>query len=181
MDKKLYWFKEWLSMAEMFNITVDAENRDPYYWSTTTTQILHEVSLSQRNQAEERGRLTTTHDLYCNINRIQFPNYILDTNSIHKISTIFKARGGLLPLNSNRFMGKDDSRCDICNLRETENTFHVIAICPIYTEIRKLFYNKSSLTMSETLDELNGKDWERLYQFLKSVISYRCKIINEFE
>ena len=100
-------------------------------------------------------------------------------NSVENISVIFKARGELLRLAYRPYESGAESLCTLCNLHETEDVKHFVAVWPILRELRVAYFGKPVLCASELERLLNGEDWLRLCGYLKHALSYREKILEE--
>ena len=120
------------------------------------------------------------HDLYGRV-RHDIPPFLGLQKSAHMSGTIIKARGGLLNLNANSFKLNTPFICTICNLKEAEDTYHLIGVCPAYSNVRVQCFSKSYLTLDEVLNILNGENVESLYKYLMMSLKYRNLILNEFD
>ena len=96
---------------------------------------------SKRVHNIERARSSRNHDLYSQLN-FDIDPYMFQKHSLKHVTLLFKARGGLLPLNANPFIRSFTSTCTLCNLNSLEDTFHVIGLCPIYGSLRLQFFDK---------------------------------------
>ena len=72
-------------------------------------------------------------------------HYITDKNNFQLIKTIIKARCNVLNLNCKAWE-HENTECHMCNLNEEENIGHFIAICPILSELRRLYFGQSKLS-----------------------------------
>ena len=107
-------------------------------------------------------------------------NPYLDINDRTKVVYIFKIRTDLLLLNGTRFSGQDQLLCTLCNRKEIEDIEHFIAKCPILSEIRTFYFEKSNLNHNEFLNILNGvndTNWNKLYLYVKEALDYRKEFI----
>lgn len=106
-------------------------------------------------------------------------SYFGNNESVNKISTIFKTRGELLPLNFIPHRPDLPIQCSMCNLNTREDIMHFVGICPLLKEIRKLYLGKAIFTTEEVIYLLNGNDWSALFKFVKSALRYRNQILRE--
>jgi len=107
--------------------------------------------------------------------------YLQNCCTLNEIRYIFKARSDMLPLNCKLWFPNSNHKCTLCNLKEDENLFHFIAICPILKEFRLRYLNFSYLDETQFIHVLDGLfGWKNLAYFVKSALSYRNELISEF-
>lgn len=88
-------------------------------------------------------------------------------------SVIIKVRTSLFSLNDVTWRTVKEKLCTICNLRENENIYHILRVCPTYNHYRRYYYGTTLLSESEILNILNGLNWMDLYLFIVNCIKYR--------
>ena len=176
--KDIYWASKLKSTCSEFDIVFDLSETSciSNELQVMITDNIIEKDFENHKNTAKRFQF---HDAYTNLSYM-FPEYFSDLNSQYMMSLIFKARGGLLILNARAFHSNSVSICTICNRNELENTFHFIAVCPIFSYERTLRFGKPILTISEFYGILNGENFLNLYYFLKNSTNYRNLIINEF-
>jgi len=175
LDKKLFWAKGWETLYERYGMSMITDTID---LASQHKEILNCISKDLRENFIENAQNSLHHDLYASLNHHVPP--FLNLQHTTQISLIIKARGGLLNLNANVFRREPPFDCTICNMRQPENTYHLVGECPIYGPIRRQFLGNHFLTIDEVCEILNGKNFENLFNFLTSALKYRNLIINEF-
>lgn len=174
-----FWAKDWYKIFNDADINLNFFDQN-INWNEIHTQIIK--SLKKKHWDEHINQASTSqfHDEYHNLKYSNVPRYFDDRNSVNMVSLICKTRGGLLNINARAFKMNTNGICTICNLDESENTFHFIARCPIYKQARKKYFGKVELTKEEFYARINGQDYESLYKYLSYSIEYRKHIVNEF-
>ncbi|XP_073842692.1 uncharacterized protein [Musca autumnalis] len=176
LEKNISWAKVWSELCQDLNLH-PTNNGLPLciYWKEIIVALNRKENLDFTSAAKN----SQFHDLYSQLNYDVIPK-LLSNFSGRASSLIIKARGGLLDLNSKAFRNSYGDICSICNTNEKENTFHFIGYCPIFNEFRKIYFNKITLNINETLNVLNGTNLSSLYLYLERCINYRKLIINNF-
>ena len=176
--KKTYWYTNWVMLCNQVG-----ENFDFQIWRSNMFQyhsnILQLIKANDTYKFIQSAKNSLHHDMY-SILQYNGPQYFSDNLTAYCISMIFKARGGLLFLNGNLFQNTVSPLCTICNLDEVENTAHLIGKCPIYSDMRFLYFGKRLLTYDEVINILNGRNYMQLYKYLMNCLNYRKLIISEF-
>jgi len=144
------------------------------------TAIIENVSSNHTLRCAESARRSLNHDLYKDLSYSIQP-YCFELQSLHMINIFFKARGGLLQLNSNPFIRTATNLCTICNMNAEEDTFHIIGVCPIYRGMRQLYLGKPQLSLDEVITFLNSQNPKPLCGFLTRCLKYRKLILDEFD
>ena len=175
--RKTFWYKKWLLLSEQMGIQINFEtwriNMQPYQMN-----LLEIIKSNEFYNFVQCARNSIHHDMYSNL-QYNVDQYFSDKHSAHFISIIFKARGGLL-LNNHIFQTMEVPLCSICNLNESENTTHVIGICPIYGNMRYIYFGKRVLSNDEVCEILNGNNFLELYRYLSKCLNYRKLILSEY-
>ena len=171
----IYWVKKWNNIFIEFNLNLDFN---------LPLNTLHQSLIDKINQKDfethtNSALMSQFHDEYPNLN-FTFPRYFNDSNTQYMMSLIFKARCGLLNINCRAFQTNTIGICTLCNLDQPENTFHFIAICPIFSYERNIRFGKTTLSQTEFYRILNGENFVNLYMFLSNSLNYRNLIVNEF-
>lgn len=177
IENEVYWAKEWKNMTTSIGYEFDF-SYDIKVWKKHQSNILEKLIYKQWSCNVDRAKASTHHDAYPSLQYTNLPNYFADQNPIEMISLLFKARGGLLDLNARAFTSNTTENCTLCNRDECDNTFHLVASCPIFKSYRKQYLGKELLSLYEFTDYLNGKNYEFLYLYLKMSLKYRKLIIN---
>jgi len=178
INKKISWANHWSELYSEYDLNSD-------YFEQLALQIklpslLEAITNKENIQLIERAKLSQFHDAYWCLDHT-VPPIIFSELDTRATSLIFKARGGLLDINAKAFKKNTDGTCTVCNLNETENTFHFIAVCPLYKRIRQRYLGSAILCYDEFLEVMNGKDYSKLYLYLLESLKYRNLIINEYQ
>lgn len=176
--RNTFWSKEWRRLSEKYGLQLDLNNVQNI--ECTTGIILQKLSIHYQADFETEARNSVLHDEYKNLDYTVGKMYMNDSTPIHKIMTIFKARGGMLNVNSRAFQRNTVGLCSLCNMDEPETTYHFIAVCPVLREFRKQHFNVSILSRESYLEYLNGKNFDQLYNFVKYASKYRNILVHEF-
>jgi hypothetical protein len=176
IKKETLWFAEWKRLASEHGITL-ADRKD---WKFQTNNILKAIEINTRNQYLDHLNASKNSWFY---SKLQFnmgnKNYITDKNNMRFIRTIIKTRCNVLNLNYKSWK-TENTNCSLCNLKEEENIGHFLAICPILSEIRRLYLGKSKLSEEEFFNYLNGENWIQLFNFINKALIYRQELVDEF-
>lgn len=176
ISQKVYWAEEWESLCQNINFTPDNTNTPiSTHWKTI-------LNLLKRKSHEDNiiaALNSQFHDLYSVLDFNVTPLLASDFSS-RSTSLIIKARGGLLDIKARSFKNNTVGICTMCNLDETENTWHFIGVCPIYKEFRLQCLGKTMLSKSEVICILNGSNFSSLCKYLEISLKYRKLIMNEF-
>lgn len=177
LEKKTYWAEEWLNISRTLQYSSDNSNRP---LCAESKQILNLLCVMERNDAIVKAKSSQFHDLYSHLNYDISSHYYAPRWSTRATSIIIRARGGLLNINARAFKSNTIGLCTICNLDQSENTFHFIGVCPIYNNTRLRYFGKVTLDANDVIDLLNGQNFRSLYNYLENCIKYRNLILNEF-
>lgn len=178
---RILWVEEWVSLAQAceydFSPIIDMDRlelENLYGLLAKVDELLWKNMILEARSSQHRYLYKTlSFDLGSS------NGYFNDSNSIQKISLIFKARGELLPLNYMPHVQVNSDICGMCNLGVRENVEHFLAICPMLYEIRRLCFNSNTLYPHQVNSLLNGSDWGSLALFINKALIYRSKILNE--
>lgn len=177
ISHKIYWAEEWQSIFESVGMEINLENSQT--WQASHRDALLSLKYKEWNEHVGSARGGQFHDEYHNLEYVEVPNYFSDRYS-SIIKMIFMTRGGLLDLNARAFKYHTDGICTICNLDASENTFHFIAVCPVFSNYRRRFLGGSTLQREQFLNLLNGQNYESLHKYLVNAYRYRKLIITGF-
>jgi len=167
-----FWAKDWVVLCETYQINITG-----LFWASKASHdiILERILYTERVKLIEDAKGSCFHDMYNRLSHdgqsllaLNFPSNVT--------SMLIKARGGLLNINARAFKDHTDGRCTICNLNATENTLHIIGICPIYAYIRNSYFGVGTLNENEVINILNGQNYIALYNYLSEVLKYRAPI-----
>jgi len=176
--QKTFWAIRWFSLYNSANITVPL-NLFSARLSEDHENIIQHNFLNHSLQCIAQARSSQNHDLYGQLDYDIVP-YCFGQLPLYFISLFFKARGGLLHLNTHPFASVNTRICTICNLNIAEDIFHVVGVCPIYNNMRLFYLGSNQLSLSETKSLLNSPDPKPLCEFLLLALKYRNLILNEF-
>jgi len=172
------FFEKWDSMFHENGIHFDFEN--PAQWKAAQEELLRKIDDSTREHFIQQAQQSNVRIYYRQLNfNLSELNYFNDKFSIATISLIFKARYEILPLNFMPHRNSPNQACSLCNWERKEDVYHFIAQCPILREIRHDCWNRTTLTLEETINILNGEDWSKLNTYLTRSLLYRKRIHNE--
>lgn len=178
IELRIFWFVEWERWLEILNLPLDINDH-----RTLKIQVqnlaLHIQEHIRRN-LKEVARQGVHHDLYNQL-RYEAPiKYFSKERDMNSIRMIFRARGGLLHLNTRPWCNSESMLCSLCNMSEPEDLCHFIGICPILKSFRMQFFGKHPLNKDEIVEIMNGKDWNALQSYLKTAYAYRHSLVAEF-
>lgn len=173
----VFWAREWVNLCNVVHFS-PPDNDSPVclYWK----EILSLLVIQERNNFTIDASNSQFHDLYSQLDYSVTPSLTTEF-SARATSLIIRARGGLLDLNARCFKNNTNGICTICNMHESENTFHFIGICPIYGELRRRHFGHIFLDYNEVINILNGNDFNSLYLYLESCLKFRNLIMKEFD
>lgn len=177
--KMTYWAESWVQIFDSVGMKLDffGERVD---WVDAHTKVIELLKAKHYNEHISQARMSQFHDQYGVLQHKDTPDYFRGDMGLAAISMIFKARGGLLNINARAFKNNTMGYCTICNLDEAENTYHFIAVCPIYKAIRRRWLRKDELSKAEFLCVMNGSSYASLSKYLIHALHYRNLIVNEF-
>lgn len=174
----VFWFPHWSELYRSSGLSLLDES-----WRIDIRDhhklILETLQIKEYENFVNSARNSRLHDLYPTL-QFDVDPYFRDGNSPYMVSLIFKARGGLLNLNTHIFNSHSSNLCSLCNCNAIENTYHLIGSCPIYASYRLQFFGNRILSTAEVNAILNGLDYSQLYKFLLSALKYRKLILSEF-
>lgn len=182
IKRKCFWFSEWSKLADEINVSIRNDSINEEYWTGKKFQILEGLRNLQIMQDTERAQ-NSSHGIYGHLKHDIGFKYFTDGISRSKISWIFKARGGLIYLNSSNQREEARRECTLCNLRAEENIVHFLGFCPILKEIRLKHFKKNTLQFTEICSILNNEvmnGWERLFAYAKEAWFYRRMLVEEY-
>lgn len=149
-------------------------------WKSKVLEILNISHYKERLEAESKARSSEHRVIYplLQYNLLE-PNTSYLSLPVQVISTIIKARCELLSLNYLPHRTDLPEMCTLCNSRQINSVPHFIGKCTIFSEYRRIYFNKSVLSDIEIVNLLNGLDWMKLYNYITEAYNYRRRIINE--
>lgn len=181
LRNNIFWAERMNELGTDFDIRfendVSAEE-----WLSRGSLLLQQMKTNINLQMHEKA-LNSRSRFYKYLNLSKGVNYINNKNNLTQISTIFKTRCDILPLNGNKFDISENRTCSLCNTREDENLIHFMAKCPILREFRIRHLGKNYLNENEVINILNGEipnGWEKLYNYVNTALNYRKSILEEF-
>lgn len=176
--KNVYWVAEWRNLHTELGINMPSRNtfNSP---SEHFNDVLKCLEASQHQSHLESAKNSQNHDLYPALQHEKV-QYFSNQKDAYLVGLVFKARGGLLNLNARAFRSVPVGPCSICNTNLTEDTYHLIGVCPIYKNTRLKNFGKKELSVQEVKDILNGNNFIFLYEFLVRSLHYRTLLLNEF-
>lgn len=181
MKHKHFWAKEWSRLGQMceHNLVIHLSERSKL--KDDLSSIMQKLDQLQRNQFIQMARNSTSRILYSSLNHnLCDLNYFRDEFSYKKISFLFKLRTETIYLNGSPYSSNDSPVCSICNMNQKEDCFHFISVCPIFSRIRETYLGRKTFSMVQTVDLLNGSNWDALYNYSLEAYKYRLLILNEF-
>lgn len=178
IDRKIFWYVEWERWLEICNLPLDASNHR--IMKLQIHNLLIHIQEYSLNNLKEVARQGVHHDLYNQLSYETPREYFSNERDMYSIRMIFRARGGLLHLNTGPWSGSESMLCSLCNLSEPEDLSHFIGVCPILKMYRMKFFGKLVLSKDEIIEFLNGKDWDSLQNYLKKAYAYRNFLVTEY-
>lgn len=178
LAKRELYIKEWELLAQEHDYRLDLKLENIGIWRDQLYGLLKLIDEEGWKHAINTAKNSLHRNVY---NILEYGlgenNYFKIDLPLNKISTIFKTRGELLSLNYIPHKETETTICTLCNHGAVEDTIHLIAVCPIFKEIRNAHFRKTSLTYDEAIRYLNGYNWIVLADYIKEALSYRKKII----
>lgn len=178
INANIYWYAEWSNWAESLDVPLDIDNTVSIRGQVN--DLLENLHLKNLQVMVEAARQGVHHDLYNQLNYGGLGSYFADGMDIRTIRVIFRARGGLLQLNTRSWGRAERMVCSLCNLNEPEDMFHFLGICPILKQFRLRFFGSRVLGRKSVIDILNGRNWTALYEYIKVAYKYRQALVDEF-
>lgn len=180
VQRKVVWFKKWFELANEIGSNLTLDITSPQTWLNELHELLNQLHVQNLHRYHSEACSSSARVCYPVLNHfLSDKSYFNRNYSIHKISTICKIRGELWQLNYMAHRPDLPSYCSLCNLREHETVIHFLGKCPILREIRKVYFGVVELNINEVYEILNGKDWNKLYNYCLEAFKYRYKIVNE--
>ena len=176
IEHNISWAKEWHNICNVINFESPNNNLYICYFAN---EILEQIRIYEYRNYKSNAYNSQFHDLYSKL-EYNVSSLLVDF-SPRASSLIIRARGGLLNINGRAFRNNTDGNCTICNMCESENVFHLIGICPVFNNYRKIYFGNFQLNLNDVIDLLNGKCFKLLYLYLESCLKYRQLIISEYE
>jgi len=175
--RNTFWAESWTNLCVEVGIDTDSLSGLPMLQADSN--VLTRLKEIERQKYLDSAKQSTLHDMYSRLNHDK--NDLIYGNLSAKVSSlIIKARSGLLNINAKAFKNSTYGICTICNLDQSENTFHFVCICPIFKLIRLRYLGKTALTEEDLINQLNGSNYVNFYKYLQEALKYRNLIINEF-
>ena len=175
---KNFWFLEWEDLYRSSGLSLTTES-----WridlQTHHKLIINNKQVKENEVFTQSARNSQLHDLYSELQYDVVP-YFKDGISPYMFSVIFKARGGLLNLNTHILNLDSPKECTLCNCHVIEDTYHFIGYCPIFKSYRLMYFGSTQLSTAEVIAILNGQNYFNLYYYLKCSLQYRNLLISEF-
>jgi hypothetical protein len=171
LTKRIFWVKEWRKLEEFTMVRWDGIPLDNVRWKNCILAAIENYKVIHFNKCLQKQSQSTTR-FYKNLSHeISYMHLNLSSTTI---MYIMKARLDILGLRGNLF-GNQDKYCQQCNLHSVENTFHFIAECPKFRELRFNSFGKRDLLQHEAEELLNGKiwDWKLVAHFIKKALEIR--------
>lgn len=155
-------------------LTLNLDILTPEQWNGQLTELLNKLHEKNIKLYSDEAKKSTARVMYPLLNyALGTPSYFQISNSIDYISTIFKIRGELMPLNYIPHRENPRNTCGLCTLEQCETVIHFIGICPALQELRLQYFGELLLTTDEACNILDGRDWQNLYKFCKEALKYR--------
>lgn len=185
INKNLYCCKYWKALGRSRNVEVNfsltGDGGSIVELQSQLIAVLEGEREAWRASCEGRARTSQYHQQYLNLDfDLGGRTLLTDNNDQTLISWAIKARAELLNLNYKPWLPGNNHFCSICNLCEIESSFHFIAKCPIFKDLRRNYFGKQQLEINEYYEFLNGKDWLVLTSYLKLAWNKRWALIQEF-
>lgn len=178
--RKIFWAQDWINLMDTTGVHFDMSNFDKIVWGRKMMEILEKTNSRNLQTAIEKARETRQHGEYNNLQLNGPEVYFYKNLPLTEIRFIVKARAGLFNLNSRPGRVEPTDLCSLCNMYKKEDIFHFICECPILTPSRRSHFQQRTLSREELWDYLNGKDWKKLYGFLRAGLKYRGLLVAEY-
>lgn len=176
--ENIFWYAEWNRWLDKFGLSLDLANTVTR--KMDINNLVMRVSEYNRQLLFEAARLGVRHDLYNQLCHSGIPRYFSVDLDIQVIRIIFRARGGLLGLNTQLWNNSNSMICSLCNINEPEDMVHFVGICPILKSYRLKYLGSRVLNRWDVIDILNGRNWMSLYGYLRAACALRQALVAEF-
>lgn len=180
IEEKIDWFQEWLILGQRYELSWDNWIDSEALWKYNCQLILQKETELNVQESILRARQTSNHGMYNKLNYVSGVEYLDSQLSAHSMGIILKARGGLIHLNGNSYNTDQIKQCSLCNLREEETFFHFFGVCPVFKELRLMYFGINLFADDRMIAILNGENWEKLAKYIKVAQNYRLSLIQEF-
>lgn len=181
IQKKLYWYKEWLDMSEKYDCNIEEIGEDCDRLGESLDMVVCRVDTFYSQHWWLLASRSQHHSLYGELLLGESPrSYITNVNKLHYMGVLFRSRCQLLNLNFKPFSPDSSGLCTMCNRSEKEDCFHFLAVCPVLNEYRSRWLGKAQLSREEVIQYLNGKNWNHLYQYVTRASTYRKFLIDHY-
>lgn len=121
---------------------MDLKNFDAKGWNEALHTLVNAVKSGFLLQDLLRAQESSTCKLYMKTLVMGDVDYFDSGLSCADASLIFKLRCNLLNLNGRVWSKMRNKECSICNMNLPEDTYHFIAVCPLFRETRLSFIGK---------------------------------------
>lgn len=181
ISKDIYWCREWKMLARKHGINLLIDTRNIEETRSQMLSVVEAVRRGSRQEVVQAALSARRHTTYAALDYdLGDKHYLTDNIPDIVRRWIFKARTETIHLNFKPWLVGKNYYCSLCNLQENEDIFHFVARCPVLAFIRKRWLSKITLTRTEFIDYLNGKDWRSLANYLKNAWFYRWNLVLEF-
>ena len=182
MKGEVSWFHAYRELAEKNGFAPASDLRQGRNLESHLQSIRESLVRGWKAEIERAVAESQHHTLYAQLDRNNKGGrkYLADT-SLYNTRTIFRARSEMLSVNFRWWREGMVNCCSMCNLRESETTFHFLATCPALGEFRVAYLGTPRLSSQKLLEILNGSELlPAMVQFIRKAGKYRRFLTEEF-
>lgn len=182
IERNISWYNDLKLMLSKYQIQSADIGESKETWNNACYQLIEGIKMRSLRDHMTKAR-ESAHRIYKYLNYEVGPIYCNNSFKLSQISCIIRARGDILPLNGSIYRNNISRICSICNMGEEESVCHFVGRCPIFSNYRLKFFNKTFLDENEVIFQLDGGEdmsWSTLYNYLREALKYRDLLINEF-
>lgn len=180
INTRTSWYAEWLNLAGSCGMEITLDDEDFASWKPVLYNLITRVDEGFVARYAEEASRSAHRSIYSLLNHhLQERNYFHDKYKVEEISMMLRLRAELMKLNYIPHRVDLPIFCSICNLAEREDVLHFVGKCPILRETRRNILGNDFLSDEEVIDLLNELNVAKLFQYCKTALSYRERIITE--
>lgn len=173
------WYRDWIELAQSCGMELNLDPEAHQNWKPILTELILKLDLQYRDNCCTEAAESTHRRVYSRLSYNLDCNYFRDEYSTEVISMMVKLRGELIQLNFIPHRSELPVLCGICNKAEREDVFHFMGRCPTLRETRRHFFGMDFLSEELVIDFINEMDVPKLYEYCRTALNYRNRIITE--
>lgn len=180
INYQIFWVADLNTIGSEYQIEWTSSNINQDQWNANRHNLLQ--ALRVKNYGDYEMQKQATNRIYKHLNPMAGQDYMSEGITAEEISWIMKMRSETTTLNNSRFAVNASKLCSLCNTRELEDVVHFLGRCPVFKELRNLYFKDRILEVENVINMLDGKiiGWKLLAKYIKHCIEYRNQLIHEF-